>query len=117
MALTQLASVDAALGWLQAQGARGLATDSRRVLAGDAFIAWPGHAQDGRQHVPGAMAAGAVAALVEADGSEAFGFDPSHVAAMPGRISQGMRKAGTSRITSFRHPSLPSMPSQRLRRP
>ena len=105
MPLTPLASVDAALVWLQAQGARGLATDSRRVLAGDAFIAWPGHAQDGRQHVAGAMAAGAVAALVEAEGSEAFGFDSPHIAAMTGL------KAATGPIAS----GFLGTPSQRLR--
>ena len=101
MAQPPLASVDAALGWLQAQGARGLATDSRRVVAGDAFIAWPGHAQDGRQHVAAAMAAGAVAALVEADGSEAFGFDSPHIATMTGL------KAATGPIASgfLDHPS------------
>ncbi len=103
--LTPLASVNAALGWLQAQGARGLATDSRRVVAGDAFIAWPGYAQDGRQHVAAAMAAGAVAALVEADGSDAFGFDSPHVATMTGL------KAATGPIAS----AFVGTPSQRLR--
>jgi UDP-N-acetylmuramoyl-L-alanyl-D-glutamate--2,6-diaminopimelate ligase len=34
--------VAAALAWLRAHGARRLVTDSRQVVAGDAFIAWPG---------------------------------------------------------------------------
>ncbi len=75
MTLQRLASVDAALGWLAQRGARALTTDSRRVTAGDAFIAWPGYAVDGRQFVPQALAAGASACLVEADGVETFGFD------------------------------------------
>ncbi len=104
MALTQLASVDSALGWLQARGVRGLATDSRRVVAGDAFIAWPGHAQDGRQHVPAALAAGALACLVEAEGSDAFEFDTMRVAAMTGL------KAATGPIAS----GFLGNPSQRL---
>ena len=75
MALQQLASVDAALGWLRSRGVRALATDSRKVRAGDAFIAWPGYGVDGRRFVPQALAAGAAACLVEAEGALAFGFD------------------------------------------
>jgi UDP-N-acetylmuramyl-tripeptide synthetase len=72
MALHHLDSVDAALGWLAQRGARALTTDSRRVRAGDAFIAWPGYAVDGRQFVPQALAAGASACVIEADGASAF---------------------------------------------
>ena len=71
----QLASVDAALGFLAARGARALVADSRRVRAGDAFIAWPGHAVDARRFVADALAAGAAACLIEAEGAEAFGFE------------------------------------------
>jgi UDP-N-acetylmuramyl-tripeptide synthetase len=84
MALTQFASAVQALGWLQARGAQGLATDSRRIKASDAFIAWPGYANDARAHVADALAAGAAACLVEADGAEAFEFDHSKVAAVSG---------------------------------
>ncbi|MEP6875667.1 MAG: UDP-N-acetylmuramoyl-L-alanyl-D-glutamate--2,6-diaminopimelate ligase [Burkholderiales bacterium] len=87
MALQHLASVDAALGWLAQRGVRALTTDSRRVSAGDAFIAWPGYAVDGRQFVPQALAAGASACLVEADGVEAFDFDAG-VAALAGLKSR-----------------------------
>ncbi len=73
--LRQLPSVDAALAWLGERGVRALTTDSRRVQRGDAFIAWPGYATDGRQFVASALAAGASACLVEADGSESFAFD------------------------------------------
>ena len=72
MTLRQLASADAALGWFAQRGVCALNLDSRHVKAGDAFIAWPGHAVDGRAFVPQALRAGANACLVEAQGAEAF---------------------------------------------
>ena len=84
MALQQLGSVPAALSWLVRRGARGLVTDSRRLEPGDAFIAWPGLVHDGRQHVRPALAAGAAACVIEADGAEAMGFDDLRIAAMDG---------------------------------
>ena len=63
----RLNSVPEALAWLRAQGARQIQIDSRRVQAGDAFLAWPGAAQDGRVFVGQALAQGAVACLVDAD--------------------------------------------------
>ena len=103
MAATQLSSVDAALGWLAQRGARALTTDSRRVRSGDAFIAWPGYAVDGRQFVPQALAAGASACLVEADGVEAFGFDEG-IATLPdlksrtGALASGFMGAPSERL-------------------
>ena len=76
------ADVDAALGWLRSRGARALAIDSRRLAAGDAFVAWPGYAFDARQFVPAALAAGAAACLVEARGVEAFGFADERITAL-----------------------------------
>jgi UDP-N-acetylmuramoyl-L-alanyl-D-glutamate--2,6-diaminopimelate ligase len=70
--------------WLQAVGARDLQCDSRRVQAGDAFVAWPGAAQDGRRYVHSALQAGAVAALVERDGVEPFGFTDPRIATVAG---------------------------------
>ena len=81
--LTRLQSAGDAVAWMRARGVTGLATDSRAVRAGDAFIAWPGHAQDGRRHVGAAQAAGAFACLVEADGAEAWPFE-GEVASVPG---------------------------------
>lgn len=46
----------------------GLSADSRAVKSGDLFIAFPGLTADGRQYLPQAFAAGAAAALVEAEG-------------------------------------------------
>jgi UDP-N-acetylmuramyl-tripeptide synthetase len=105
MALTQFTSAAEALGWLQARGAQGLATDSRRVVAGDAFIAWPGYANDARAHVVDALKAGASACLVEADGADAFEFDATKVAAVAGL------KAATGDIASAFFGS----PSERLK--
>jgi len=93
--LPLLQDVPAALAWLQRHGVRALSVDSRRVQPGDAFIAWPGHAQDARQYVRQALAAGASACLVEADGAQAFDFgDSPFVAAMTGL------KAATGEIAS-----------------
>ena len=72
--MARLESREAAHAWLLLRKTRALAADSRRVGNGDAFVAWPGHASDGRQYVAAALAAGASACLVEADGVEAFGF-------------------------------------------
>jgi UDP-N-acetylmuramoyl-L-alanyl-D-glutamate--2,6-diaminopimelate ligase len=69
----------AAVAWLRARGVRRLVSDSRQVMPGDAFVAWPGFVQDGRRYVPDALAAGAAAAVVEAEGADAFGFDVSQV--------------------------------------
>ncbi|RYY86016.1 MAG: UDP-N-acetylmuramoyl-L-alanyl-D-glutamate--2,6-diaminopimelate ligase, partial [Comamonadaceae bacterium] len=72
--LQPLHDVDAVLQWLRARGATALRVDSRAVQPGDAFIAWPGAATDGRAHVAAALAQGAVACLVEAEGVQAFDF-------------------------------------------
>ncbi len=83
MAPRRLDSVSDALGWFAQRGVRTLATDSRKVGPGDAFIAWPGYAVDARQFVPQALAAGASACLVEAEGVQAFdAFDRDEVAAL-----------------------------------
>ncbi|MGD9832773.1 MAG: Mur ligase family protein, partial [Piscinibacter sp.] len=84
-AVQHLADTRSACDWLAGCGARALNTDSRRVRPGDAFIAWPGHALDGRQYVKAALAVGAVACLVEADGVAAFDFGAdAPVAALAG---------------------------------
>ncbi|MDP1937525.1 MAG: UDP-N-acetylmuramoyl-L-alanyl-D-glutamate--2,6-diaminopimelate ligase [Hylemonella sp.] len=58
--------------------------DSRAVRPGDGFIAWPGHATDGRRFVPQALAAGAAACLVEAEGAAVFKLDDEGIATLPG---------------------------------
>ncbi len=60
--------------WLSGRVRGALHCDSRKVVAGDGFIAWPGAATDGRRHVGAALAQGAAACLVEAEGVQAFDF-------------------------------------------
>ena len=65
--------VRAALDWIAALSPtqatkRHLRLDSRTVAPGDVFVAVPGAASDGRQHLGDAAARGAAAALVDADG-------------------------------------------------
>ncbi len=84
-ALATLDSRDAAHAWLLLRQVRRLVGDSRKVAPGDAFVAWPGYASDGRRHVPDALRAGAVACLVEAEGAVGLGFEGEpRVAAMRG---------------------------------
>ena len=91
MSLHALTDLPAALAWLRARvGSAGrLVIDSRAVRPGDAFIAWPGAATDGRRFVPAALAAGASACLVEAEGAEAFDFGAAPVAAIHHRRKLG----------------------------
>jgi UDP-N-acetylmuramoyl-L-alanyl-D-glutamate--2,6-diaminopimelate ligase len=83
--------------WLRERGVRALHCDSRRVGAGDGFVAWPGAATDGRRFVAGALQAGAAAALVEHEGASSYGFDDERVLAVPGL------KASAGAIASVFH--------------
>jgi UDP-N-acetylmuramoyl-L-alanyl-D-glutamate--2,6-diaminopimelate ligase len=80
----QLSSPRAAASWLAERCPGTLRSDSRQVRHGDAFVAWPGASVDGRSFVGAALAAGAGACLVEADGVESFALDPSRVAGLAG---------------------------------
>lgn len=101
MPLTHLKSPDAAARWLSSWVTGALRTDSRQVQPGDAFIAWPGYASDGRQYVKQALERGAATCLVEREGIEAFGFEDARVATLP------QLKAATGLIASayYRQPS------------
>ena len=59
--------------WLRQRVTGTLQSDSRKLAAGDGFIAWPGAAVDGRQFVVAALQKGAIACLVERDGLAAVG--------------------------------------------
>ena len=97
----RLAGVDDAVAWLRSQGAKRLQCDSRKVQPGDAFVAWPGFATDGRLFVPDALRAGAVACLVEADGWPHAFTDRPEVAGLSNL------KAETGRLAAlfYGHPS------------
>ncbi|MCV2356739.1 UDP-N-acetylmuramoyl-L-alanyl-D-glutamate--2,6-diaminopimelate ligase [Paucibacter sp. B2R-40] len=81
--LTRLKSPEACARWLQEWTTGVLRTDSRAVQPGDAFIAWPGYARDGREFVAQALAAGASTCLVEDAGVESYGFVDARVASLP----------------------------------
>lgn len=99
--MLQLRTPVEAAGWLRGRVRGALHTDSRRVGAGDGFIAWPGAATDGRRHVGAALAQGAAACLVEREGVEAFGFEDEAIA------SYGQLRAATGPIAAeyYGHPS------------
>jgi len=101
VALTRLKSPEAAARWLKSWVTGTLRSDSRHVQPGDAFIAWPGHATDGRRFVQAALDAGASTVLVEEEGAEHFGFENARIATLP------KMKAATGRIASefFDRPS------------
>jgi UDP-N-acetylmuramoyl-L-alanyl-D-glutamate--2,6-diaminopimelate ligase len=93
--------------WLAGRVRGALHGDSRKVRTGDGFVAWPGAATDGRQHVTSALASGATACLVEAEGVDAFdfgGIQGAAIAAYPGL------KAATGPIAAAYY----EQPSERL---
>ena len=81
---TTLHTPSQAANWLRERVTGSLWTDSRKVGAGDGFIAWPGAATDARQHVRDVLAAGAQACLVEAAGCDAYDFFDARVATYQG---------------------------------
>ncbi len=100
--MQQLDTPEQAAQWLRERvGAHRLQTDSRLVRSGDAFIAWPGAATDGRLYVEDALSAGASACLVEADNVEAFVFKDERIAMVP----ELKAKSGWIAAAYFQYPS------------
>ena len=66
--------------WLRSRVPGTLCSDSRRLRAGDGFLAWPGAASDARSHVREVLARGAAACLVEQTGVAEYGFADERVA-------------------------------------
>ena len=56
--MLQLRTPQDAARWLHGRVTGTLHCDSRKIAAGDGFIAWPGAATDGRRHVSAALAQG-----------------------------------------------------------
>lgn len=73
-----------AASWLRSRVAGTIHTDSRKVHAGDGFIAWPGAATDARRYVAAALNGGAKACLVERAGADQYAFSSDGVAAYAG---------------------------------
>jgi UDP-N-acetylmuramoyl-L-alanyl-D-glutamate--2,6-diaminopimelate ligase len=84
--MLQFKTPEQAAQWLRQRGARRLHTDSRKVGAGDAFLAWPGARHDGRKHVDASLQRGAAACLIEAQG-----------------FQQGLTTAMTSACATYEH--------------
>lgn len=80
---TRLHNPDQAVSWLRARVTGSLWTDSRKVRAGDGFIAWPGAATDARRYVGDVLASGAEACLVEEAGAAGYEFLDSRIAVYP----------------------------------
>ncbi|MDO5652765.1 MAG: UDP-N-acetylmuramoyl-L-alanyl-D-glutamate--2,6-diaminopimelate ligase, partial [Brachymonas sp.] len=98
-----------AADWLRARATR-LQTDSRKLQAGDAFIAWPGAAHDARKHILSALQQGAAACLAEAQGAQ--DFDCMQVGALAENqtdklaLYEGLRSAmGPIASAFYGHPS------------
>jgi UDP-N-acetylmuramoyl-L-alanyl-D-glutamate--2,6-diaminopimelate ligase len=77
--MKRLLSPQDAAQWLRTQVRGVLHTDSRRVGAGDGFIAWPGGVTDGRQFVGAALKQGATACVVEHAGADAFAWGQNDI--------------------------------------
>lgn len=82
--MTRLQTPLQAASWLRERVTGNLWADSRKVGAGDGFIAWPGAATDARQYVGDVLAAGARACLVEEEGVGHYGFLDARVATYAG---------------------------------
>jgi UDP-N-acetylmuramoyl-L-alanyl-D-glutamate--2,6-diaminopimelate ligase len=99
--MQRLHTLEDAVRWLRGRVRGELHCDSRRVGAGDGFIAWPGAATDGRRYVPAALAVGAAACLVEQEGVEPFGFDDPAIAS----YAQLKDDTGPIAAAYYDHPS------------
>jgi UDP-N-acetylmuramoyl-L-alanyl-D-glutamate--2,6-diaminopimelate ligase len=73
----------ALVDWLRSRVGGELRCDSRRVQAHDGFVAWPGGVHDARRFVTAALDDGASAAVVEAQGLEAWEAWDDRVASLP----------------------------------
>lgn len=73
------ANILALAAQLHDMGVSALVADSRKLQAGQAFVAWPGYGVDARQFVAAALAAGAAACVVEAEGAEAWNFQDTRI--------------------------------------
>lgn len=80
----------------------GLTTDSRSVLPGFLFFAYPGEQQDGRDYIADAIERGAIAVLYEDQDAARFSF-PDRIPVIP--ISGLCAKAGKIAANFYDNPS------------
>ena len=97
------------LAALRAQGVavRGVSADSRRIEAGDLFVALPGRRSDGRRHIEDALARGAAAVVWEAGTLAAEADDlAQQLARVPHVTVTGLQKlTGALAHEVYGHPS------------
>lgn len=96
--------------WLRQRVTGDLRTDSRLVQSGDAFIAWPGAATDGRHFLDASLQQGAAACVLAQEGSEpwqALGAQDRAEQKMERMACMADLKAQTGLIASafYEHPS------------
>jgi UDP-N-acetylmuramyl-tripeptide synthetase len=84
-----LQTPQAAAQWLRQHATKDLQSDSRRVQAGDAFLAWPAGVTDPREYVDAALSQGAAACLVEHAGLDAFSWNDARVASYQDLKAEG----------------------------
>ena len=80
--MSALGRVPEILAGLRTQGVyvSSLAADSREVMPGDVFLAYPGELSDGRDYIDAALTRGAVAVVYEANGSKVGELDVPNLA-------------------------------------
>ena len=91
---------------LEAMGVRpsGVADDSRQVLPGDIFLAYPGDLADGRRYIGDALARGAIAVLWQP--GDNFSFDQNFPASVANLPVDALRPlAGPLAHAVYGHPS------------
>ncbi len=82
----------------------GVADDSRQVLPGDVFLAYPGDQADGRRYIGDAVARGAVAVLWQP--GDGFNFAPGFPAVTANLPVESLRSlAGPLAHAVYGHPS------------
>ena len=99
--IQQLSTPQQAAQWLRERVRGCLQTDSRKLAAGDGFIAWRGANTDARTHVAKALAQGVAACLVEQRDVQTFGFDDPRIASLEGLQAAG----GLVADVFYAHPS------------
>ncbi len=104
--MQMLHSILEATSWLRANVTGELRTDSRLVQPGDAFIAWPGAATDGRRYLAQALQQGASACLMEMNGHEVW-LEGLPMDAQQKLATMSALKVQTGGIADayYRHPS------------
>lgn len=82
-----------------------LSSDSRRIAAGDVFVAYPGETSDGRSYIGKALAAGAGAVVLERAGAERFDDKLTQSTAPALRLEGLRRLAGEMAAAYLDEPS------------